>query len=469
HSNRIYPEEYLFSPLFHLPGTSEPLSFSLYIDSLSVLWLIILSFFSLVLNIFRLINKRNLHQQIRNLAAMQLAQSGLATLYLSGSLVTSLIGWAVALAAIILSITDHKKASSKNDGMGFMILTLSVFFLLSSIFMIYGISGRLSFANSSTHLKTLLASLMTDQSRNIAQNILNMSGFCLILGVLPGLGLAPFTSWLKDTRETNPVNTLYIFLVIMPAGTIILQRYTWFFSLTPKLQFIISAISIISLGLAWIACYSQKGGKLTLPWLAISGTSLLTLSFATQSVEATNHTLLSIYPGFLLFGIGRLLSIEHGKAFGRIIQTTGLIVIILSTIALVIIDPSNTDCRWFLPLIVLGFLIPAYLVYRHSATPQTDSGSLPSSLGWTAFSFFGMSNLLKYAIAWPVQQVAEGFWTIETFYNQFWQYGLGRLIKSWSKYLWLFDCWFVEGATKWLKKTESKYDKVSPDERNDRL
>ncbi|MCD4654992.1 hypothetical protein K8T06_13790, partial [bacterium] len=151
HSNRLCPEEYLFSPLFHLPGTSEPLSFSFYIDSLSVLWLIILSFFSVVLNIFRLINKRNLHQQNHNLAAMQLAQSGLATLYLSGSLITSLIGWAIALAAILMSITDHKKASSKNDGIGFMILTLSVFFLLSSIFMIYGISGRLSFANSSTH------------------------------------------------------------------------------------------------------------------------------------------------------------------------------------------------------------------------------------------------------------------------------------------------------------------------------
>jgi len=462
HSDLTTPEEYLFSLFFKLPGTSESLSFSLLVDSLSVIWLSILFVFSPIVIVLELSKTQNISRQTQNLATMQLAQSGLATLYLSGSLVTSLVGWAIALASIILS-TAGQSEEKKNKGMSFMILMLSVFFLIASIFLIFGISGKLSYANNPYQLKTFLENMVAGQSGNIVQNILNLSGFCLILGILPGLGLAPFTSWLEISRESNPVSALYIYTVIIPAGTILLQRYIWFFALTPILRYLICAISIVSLIFAWLACYSQQGGKLTMPWLAVSGTALLALAFTTLSVNTTIYTLITIYPGFLIFGTGRILSIEHGKSIGRIIQKSGLLTIILTSLILTFLAPSETGIdRWFLPLLIPGFLIPAIFIYRYSASSTEDTVSFPSALGWTAFSFFGMSTFLKYFIAWPIQQIADGFWTIETYYNQFWQFGIGRIIRGWSKLLWLFDSWFVNGATRWLT-SESKHLEASVD------
>lgn len=447
--------EYLFSQLFKLPGTTESLSFSLYLDSLSAMWLLLLTGFCFILTLLGILTAATPSAKPCTLSAIQLTQAGMATLCLSGSLVTILIGWGILIAAVFLASIRNQRANGKNHGLGFMILMISVFFLLSSIYFLYGTMGKLSFTHDPVHLQATITALINTQNQGIINSVINMTGFCLLLGVLPLMGLIPFTPWLEDLRSAHPLNRITVLMVILPVGTLVLQRYSWFLSLTPILRFSLITISIVSLIAAIIACISQKGGKLTLPWLAVAGTAMLAISVAGSPIMNTKYLLLTTYPGIFVFCIGRTLTLTFKRSFGRIAQVIGLITIPVCVLSVPIFFNDLIAANQMMHVLFnLIILVPAISVYRHSASSEDDVISFTSTLGWAAFQFYGMATFLKQVIAMPIQQLSDGFWTLETYHNQFWQHGLGKGIKNSSRLLLLFDRWFIEGATRWMKRSK---------------
>jgi len=451
------PVEYLFSPLFNLPGTAEPLSFSLIVDALTLRWLIYLSLAVIPFQVLHSLHRNPDFHATGKLAAIHLAQAGLNTLFLAGSLVTGVIGWGLALGAIILSNAGPATPDSRKRFPGFMTLMLTVFFLIAAIFLFYAVIGKLSYTNDPLNQMTLLQTMLASKARGIVISVLSTAGALLLLSVLPGMGLIPFTGWLDDTRDTHDLNALFIFTAIMPAGIIMLERYAWFYSLIPGLRMTLLAIALISLCLSWLAGFGFNNNRLILPWLAVTATSLLCTAFCLRLHGGVPFLLASVYPGFLLLGIGRILRTAFQSPRGKTIQGAGLILPIAVLIAYIAGRSPDIRNSLLAAGMITAFLIPAFRVFRNTSENPSDSTLFASSIGWTAYTYFGMPAFLKFGIAVPIQQIADGFWTLETYYNQFWQFGLGKLLNRWARLMWLFDCWFIKSRR---EHTEIKVDKL---------
>ncbi|MBN1295860.1 hypothetical protein JXA80_03705, partial [bacterium] len=194
--------ETLFSSLFMLPGTREALSISLIVDQIALRWLIIVSITLLLcqlLSLYYLIHRPApqlptspfphfpISLSPHNTAALFLAQAGLNTLFLAGSLVTVLIGWGITAAAVVLSTVDQTPTRNTYRQSGFMTLFLAVFFLLSALFLLYATTGHLAFAHDPDTLAPLLSSLTHGVHGPLVKSILNITALLLLLGVLPGM------------------------------------------------------------------------------------------------------------------------------------------------------------------------------------------------------------------------------------------------------------------------------------------
>lgn len=434
------PYEYQLNQLFLLPRTSEALSFSLLADSISLRWLILLTVFSFMINLLAFKTPSN--QKPVDYAVHQMILAGLAFFFLSGSLISGAIGWGITLSAILLMTTNIERSSSNRQSSGFTTLMISVFLMMSASLLLYALTGRLSYSVFPDSLSLIVRSLIGTPPVAAVLNTVFLACFFLLLAVIPGLGLIPFSSWLSDTREMNIFNALFIYVMILPSNVIVLERYQWLFQFVPGIKYIALAIAILSICISFMAVFSQKGGKLTMLWLAVTCSGMLMgVVFIPEFIPVSTF-LLILYPSLFVFGLGRLLDFQFHIRWGRYIQTLGIILPFLSVIILSQFNRTNFH-PLLLSIVLSLYAIPAFRIFRFSRSEMSDDPAFSSSLGWLAYSFFGTHKIIYYGIAWPIQQIADGFLILESGWNFFLTHTIPRLLCTWGRLLWLFDQSFM--------------------------
>jgi len=442
--------EYQFSPLFNLPGMPEILTFSLYPDSLSMHWLLGMTFASLLIYILGFADRSG--KQTTCLAALHLTQAGLTIFFLSGSLISGTIGWGITLSAVLFALGNRKISHEDQDSSNFTILMISVFILLFASFVIYGVIGRLSYSNSPESLGLLMNRIMGIPPNPLVAKLLTLISLSLIFAVIPGMGLMPFSSWLSETREMNSLSALFIYINVMPAGVIIIQRYYWLMTLSPSIVYLVYIICAISIVMSYIAVFSQRGTRLTMLWLAIICSGLL-LGVQFQGGTSSALRLFKIiYPGLFLFGFGRVLEHDFKAPSGRYFQATGVALPFFAGVYAILSHSDYSDKTWIsvvLPIIL--YSVPAFRIFRLSGDSFSDKHSISLSFGWSAYNFFGTRRFIEGGVLYPVQQLADGFLALESFLNFVIIHGLSRMICNWGRLLWSFDKWFIDGSLRWLK------------------
>ncbi len=428
------PFEYQLNQLFLLPGTSEALSFSLLADTVSIHWLVILAVFSFIINLLAFIASSN--QKPVHYAVHQMILAGLSFFFLSGSLISGAIGWGIALSAILLT---EKDTSTHEQSSNFTTLMISVFLLMAASLLIYALIGRLSYSISSEAQSQIVKTLIGTLPVSAVLNTVFLACFFLLLAVMPGLGLIPFSSWLSDTREMNVFNALFIYVMMLPSNGIILERYQWLFQFVPAIKYIALTIAAMSIGIAFIAVFSQKGSKLTMLWLAVTCSSLLMGTAFIPEFLPVSTLLIILYPALFLFGIGRLLDVQFRIPWGRYIQALGIVLPVLCSIMFI----HNAYHLIIVGIILLVYVIPAFRIFRFSQSEASDDPAFSSSLGWLAYDFFGTHKIINLGIAWPIQQIADGFLILESGWNYFITHTIPRVLCTWGRLLWLFDCSFI--------------------------
>lgn len=442
------PFEYRLSPLFNLPGMPETLSFSLLADAVSIRWLTIMTSFSFLICLLCFFSSTA--QKPVHYAAHHMAQAGLTFFFLSGSLISGAIGWGITLSAVLLAATDSGRTPANDESSSFTTLMISVFLFMTASFLLYALTGRLSYSIHPDSLSLITGNLIGAPPNPAVVHALSLASLFLLFAVIPGLGLIPFSSWLSDTRDMNALNALFIYVSVIPAGGIILERYQWLFAFTPVVQYVALTVAILSTGTAFIAVFTQKGTRLTMLWLAVTCSGLLLgTAFIRHSVPVST-LLVILYPGLFAFGVGRVMEFRFRIRFGRSIQAFGIVLPFLSAAVRAAQKPATTNLIAFsAALLIYG--IPAFHIFRSSVSKTTDDVAFSASLGWSAYRFFGTQKLVHYGIAWPIQQIADGFLVLESGWNFFWTHTLSRMLCYWGRLLWLFDRSFIDGSLRRLK------------------
>jgi hypothetical protein len=442
------PFEYRLSPLFNLPGMPETLSFSLLADAVSIRWLTIMTSFSFLICLLCFFSGAT--QKPVHYASHHMAQAGLAFFFLSGSIITGAIGWGITLSAVLLAATDTDRAPANEESSSFTTLMISVFLFMAASFLLYALTGRLSYSIHPDSLNLITTNLIGAPPNPAVVHALSLASLFLLFAVIPGLGLIPFSSWLSDTRDMNALNALFIYVSVIPAGGIILERYQWLFAFTPVAEYVAMTVAILSIGTAFIAIFSQKGTRLTMLWLAVTCSGLLLgTAFMRESLPVST-LLVILYPGLFVFGVGRVLEFRFRIRFGRSIQAFGIVLPFLSAAVQAAREPAAYSMMTFgIALLIYG--IPAFHIFRSSGSTATDEVAFSSALGWSAYRFFGTQKLVHYGIVWPVQQIADGFLVLESGWNFFWTHTLSRVLCYWGRLLWLFDRSFIDGGRRRLK------------------
>lgn len=465
-SRSLFPVEYQFSPLFTLPGMSETLSFSLYADILSIQWILLMTLVSLCLSLLAFLDRSpNLNH---HLAVLHLAQFGVSTFILAGSPITGMIGWGVTFSAVLIASKTNRLSSPREPGSyhsndhdnndkhpvtsDVSILMFPVFLILAAVFLLYGVTGRLSYANNPDSMAYLVRSLLGTAGNPLVTKVLSLTALFIMFAVLPGMGLAPLTFWLSGTRHMHPTAALLVYSVIMPTGVFMVQRFQWIFQFTHIICIFAVAVGTITLLMAIVGVFTIRSARLTLPWLAAACSAmLLNVHFLAQPAAVT-MLLKTLYPGLFVFSLGQFIEFHYRHSAGRSLQSAGLILPFITGAMLITLNPIAIQSFIFTTSApILVFVILALRIRFASHQTSSDPDPFTSSLGWTAYRFFGFRNLIRYSITWPLQQLADGFLILEFAISFFWSHGLAAIIRSWGRLLWFFDTWCIDGSTRWLK------------------
>jgi hypothetical protein len=443
----------VFSPLFNLPGMTETLTLSLFADALAVRWLIVMTAGSCALYLLDFLY-RSRHESVQ-LPALHLAQAGVSILFLSGSLPTGAIGWALALIAVLFAANDSKKTTNTRMSSSFTVLMVSVFMMVAAALLLYAITGRLAYSNDPDTYKSLINNMIAYSSDAAVIHVLTLASVSLLMTALPGLALVPFSFWLSKTRDMHPLNALFIYVNILPATIVILERYEWLFLFTPLICNIAVLISLISITISYTAIFSQTGTRLTMLWLAITCSAQLLIAIMSPSILPVPFVLLAIYPGLFMFGFGRILEFVYKYRNGRLIQSLGIVLPpVISVFYLVLFTPETPAAISSVLVGLVIYLIPAVRIFRSSGAILTDDAAFSSSLGWSAYRFFGIQSLMYYLVIRPIEYLSEGFLILESSINFFLIHSLARAICFCGQVLCYFDKIVVGGSVCWLRNKQ---------------
>ncbi len=440
--------EHLFSPLFNLPGMPETLTLSLYADVIGARWLILMTTASFLLYLIDFVYRKN-HEMVQ-LPAMHLAQAGLCILFLSGSLPATAIGWAIALIAVLFATNDNENSSDSSLSSSFTVLMVSVFVLVAASLLLYAITGRLAYSNHPDLYKALISKMIELAPDKATINVVTLASSFLLFAAMPGLALVPFSFWLSRTREMHPLNALFIYVNILPAAIIILERHSWLFAFTPVTRSFAITAAAISIAIAYIAIFTQAGTRLTMLWLAITCSALLLIATMVPNLLSVALVLVAIYPGLFVFGFGRILEFVYKKHIGRLIQGFGILLPTVTVLASIFLF-SEINIAGVI-VILFMYLLPAIRIFRSSSATLTDDAAFSSSLGWSAYRFFGIQTMTYYLIIRPFEYLSEGFLVLESSKNFFLNHTISRAVCFCGQLLNYFDNGIIDGSVRWLKK-----------------
>lgn len=458
HSGPVLPVEYLFSPLFTLPGMSETLSFSLFADLLSIQWLTLMILSALCLAVLAFFDSSpNL---ILHLSILNLSEAGLSAFILSGSPITGVIGWGTTFAALLIATnfpeTDSRDIGSRDSPShpvsNFTVLMFPVLLMLAAAFLLYSVNGILAYSNDPGSLELLVRALLGVPHNPLVLRVLTLISLALLFSVLPAMGLVPFISWLSDTRRMHPLTAVFTYSMVMPAGILFLQRFRWILEFTPAISILALTLSLLTLLMAIFAVLHLNNGRLLLIWLAAACSSMLLSIQFLAPMPAVPLMMKIVYPGLFVFSFGFLLDYMYRHPAGRSVQMAGMILPCL-TAAVQILTGRAESIPLKLTAVLPGmvFIGLAFRIFRTSNQPNEEAEPFTSSWGWSAYRFYGFRTFVRYLFSWPIQQLADGFLVLESGLALFWNHGLSGMIRSWSRLLWLFDRWFIDGMTRWMK------------------
>lgn len=252
------------------PVEAFPVSFTLNIDSLSLLMALIITGVGFLIHVFSIGYMDHDEDYARYFACLNFFIFAMLTLVLAGNLVLLFVGWeGVGLASyLLIGFWYHRPSAAKAATKAFVVNRIGDLGLILGIVLTYSLFGTGDFNEIAQKAQAQFS---------VGAPIITLLTLFYFIGAMGKSAQAPLHIWLPDAMEgPTPVSALIHAATMVTAGVYLIVRLNPLFQLAPTTSYIIAIVGIVTALGAALAAMAQTELKKV---LAYSTTSQLGLMF----------------------------------------------------------------------------------------------------------------------------------------------------------------------------------------------
>lgn len=266
---------------FHLGASPEAVTFTagMLLDGLAAIMLVLVSFISLLVQVFSVAYMHGDKHYHRYFAYLGLFTSAMISIILADNLLLLFMGWELVGFAsyLLIGFWFEKKAAAQANLKAFLINRLGDVGLLLGLFGLYSLFQTFD-------LTELNGSFLT-QTHSVFP-YLTLIGLGLFCGCVGKSAQFPLQVWLPDAMQgPTPVSALIHAATMVAAGVYLLARCYVFF--TPDALLIIAIIGTVTALSGGLAALFQTDIKRILAYSTISQLGFMVMGMGTGNPEAS--------------------------------------------------------------------------------------------------------------------------------------------------------------------------------------
>jgi NADH-quinone oxidoreductase subunit L len=282
-------------------------SFSLYLDALSLVWMFVITFVGAWIHLFSVGYMTHEKDYARFFACMNLFICAMLLLVLGGNLVLLYLGWeGVGLCSYLLigfwyTNPENGYAARK----AFIITRIGDTALAIGLFMLFTELGSLQI----TSLQESITSYVQQPNNKIA-----LIGFLLLIGGMGKSAQVPLHTWLPDAMAgPTPVSALIHAATMVTAGVYLIARMHFVFEQSTLVMHTVAIVGLLSVLIAGTTALAQSDIKKVLAYSTISqiGYMFLALGVGAWSAAVFHFMVHAFFKALLFLGAGAIIHVLH--------------------------------------------------------------------------------------------------------------------------------------------------------------
>ncbi|WP_392552527.1 proton-conducting transporter membrane subunit [Orbus wheelerorum] len=289
-------------------GTTK-ISISLQLDGLSLVFLIIISFFSLIIYFFSACYLKSSNDIYTFFAYSNLLISSLFLLILADNLFVLFVGWqGVSISSyLLMGIYYQKRKISLSVIKAFIVMCVSDAFLLLGILLIYNELNTLNIHEILT---------LANQNLAVESEIVFWISITLFIGVMGKAGLFPFhTSFSETALAPMPVITLLQSITMVTSSGYFVLRLNPLFMMSSDIFVIMGVISAVALIFSSCISLVQNDIKSLVTYINLGQISYIFFVFSIQNWILSLNFMISysVTSALLLLSSSILIKVCNGE------------------------------------------------------------------------------------------------------------------------------------------------------------
>ncbi|QJC37872.1 NADH-quinone oxidoreductase subunit L [Enterobacteriaceae endosymbiont of Donacia bicoloricornis] len=264
------------------------IDFSLYLDKLSLIMLLLITWVGFIIHIFSIWYMENKEGYSRFFAYTNLFISNMILLILANNFILMFFGWeGVGVCSYLLIGFFNKKLKNGLSAIkAFLITRFSDIFLIIGIFLIFKVFHTLNFSK--------ISYLITSSHIYYKSYYLKIISIMLIIGSLGKSAQFPLNTWLIDAMAgPTPVSSMIHAATMVTAGIYLILRNNILFLMNDNILFLTSIIGSITLLLSGWSALIQNNIKNILAYSTMSQLGYMFLALGIHSFHATLFHIIS--------------------------------------------------------------------------------------------------------------------------------------------------------------------------------
>jgi NADH-quinone oxidoreductase subunit L len=279
------------------------ISFSLHLDSLSLLWVLVVTGVGLLIHLYSVRFMAGQEGYARYFAYLNLFVSSMLLLVLADSLLLLYLGWeGVGLCSFLLiGFWYREPANTRAAVKAFVITRIGDTALIIGILLLFTRLGT-------GGIQELLSRAVSQLSPGAPLAV--TAAALLLAGAVGKSAQIPLQTWLPDAMAgPTPVSALIHAATMVTAGVYLIARMHALFALAPAVRFLVAIIALLTLLLAGFSAAVQRDIKRVLAYSTISqiGYMFLALGVGAWPAAAFHFFTHACFKALLFLGAGAVI------------------------------------------------------------------------------------------------------------------------------------------------------------------
>lgn len=318
--------------------TDQVFTAGIYLDNLTVLLLALVTFISLLVQIFSVAYLHHDEHYNRYFAFLNLFTGSMLGLVLADNLLIIFIFWELVgfCSYLLIGFWFYRPAAAQASKKAFLVNRVGDIGLLIGLFLLYSFFGTFDLLTLKSQINTLTDALPID-SRNVARSgifiseqipthLLTLTGLALFCGCVGKSAQFPLQVWLPDAMEgPTPVSALIHAATMVAAGIYLLAKCYAFF--TPDALLIIALVGALTALMGALVAGTQFDIKKILAYSTISQLGYMVMGMGVGAPDAAlfHLTTHAFFKAALFLNAGIIIHAVHQALLPEDAETRAVI------------------------------------------------------------------------------------------------------------------------------------------------